>query len=183
MVDARREPPVVVETPWLRLLPPATRWVFQGPPHVRALAAAAWGVPFAAEACRASTAAGRSALWLGPEEYLLLAPDTAAERAAIGSLERSLQGVPHALVDVGHRQVALEVRSDQASVLLNSSCPLDLDLAVFPVGTCTRTVFAKADIVLWRTRRDVFHLEVWRSFLHYVTGILTEVAREFSDAG
>jgi len=44
---------------------------------------------------------------------------------------------------------------------------------------CTRTVLAKADIVLWRTRDDAFHLEVWRSFSGYVTGLLGEIAREF----
>jgi sarcosine oxidase subunit gamma len=44
---------------------------------------------------------------------------------------------------------------------------------------CTRTVFAKADIVLWRTREDAFHVEVWRSFAGYVIGSLREIAMEF----
>jgi sarcosine oxidase subunit gamma len=44
---------------------------------------------------------------------------------------------------------------------------------------CTRTVLAKADIVLWRTREAAFHLEVWRSFGGYVTGLLREIATEF----
>jgi sarcosine oxidase subunit gamma len=51
-----------------------------------------------------------------------------------------------------------------------------LDLGEFPVGMCTRTVLAKADIVLWRTREDAFHLEVWRSFSGYVIGLLSEIA-------
>jgi sarcosine oxidase subunit gamma len=54
-----------------------------------------------------------------------------------------------------------------------------LDLGEFPVGMCTRTVLAKADIVLWRTGDDAFHLEVWRSFSGYVTGLLSEIALEF----
>jgi sarcosine oxidase subunit gamma len=69
-----------------------------------------------------------------------------------------------------------------ATKKLSISTPLDLDLAEFPVGMCTRTVLAKADIVLWRTRPDVFHLEVWRSFAGYVTGILAEIAGEFYPA-
>jgi sarcosine oxidase subunit gamma len=44
---------------------------------------------------------------------------------------------------------------------------------------CTRTVFAKADIVLWRTQENAFHVEVWRSFAGYVTGLLREIAVEF----
>ena len=66
-----------------------------------------------------------------------------------------------------------------AATILSGGCPLDLDLAEFPIGMCTRSVFAKADIVLWRTRADAFHLEVWRSFSGYVTGLLSEIAREF----
>jgi sarcosine oxidase, subunit gamma len=64
--------------------------------------------------------------------------------------------------------------------LLNAGCPLDLDLSAFPVGMCTRTVLAKAEIVLWRTSQDVFHVEVWRSFADYVSRFLAEVAREFA---
>jgi sarcosine oxidase subunit gamma len=47
---------------------------------------------------------------------------------------------------------------------------------------CTRTVLAKADIVLWRTRDDAFHIEVWRSFAGYVTGLLGEIAGEYYGA-
>jgi sarcosine oxidase subunit gamma len=43
---------------------------------------------------------------------------------------------------------------------------------------CTRTVFAKAEIVLWRTSAEVFHLEVWRSFATYVVELLREIDRE-----
>ena len=43
---------------------------------------------------------------------------------------------------------------------------------------CTRTLFAKADIVLWRTAADAFHVEMWRSFGDYVRALLAEVARD-----
>ncbi len=66
-----------------------------------------------------------------------------------------------------------------AATILSGACPLDLDLGEFPVGMCTRTVLAKADIMLWRTGEDSFHLEVWRSFSGYVTGLLSEIAGEF----
>jgi sarcosine oxidase subunit gamma len=71
------------------------------------------------------------------------------------------------------------VRGPHATAILNAACPLDLDFAEFPVGMCTRTLLAKADIVLWRTRVDAFQLEVWRSFAGYVTGLLGEIAAEF----
>jgi sarcosine oxidase, subunit gamma len=43
---------------------------------------------------------------------------------------------------------------------------------------CTRTVFGKAEIVLWRPAEQSFRLEVWRSFSPYVAHLLHEVARE-----
>ena len=95
------------------------------------------------------------------------------------SSPRSLSGMPHALVDVSHRQFALEVSGPHAATILSGACPLDLDIDEFPAGMCTRTVLAKADIVLWRTRGDAFHLEAWRSFSGYVTGLLREIAGEF----
>lgn len=172
-----RQSPSVEPKPWLRLLPPATRFSFRGNAAAQAAAGAAFGLSFPAIACRAAMNTGRAALWLGPDEQLLLAPaeDGTTLRTALGA---ALAGVPHALVDVSHRQVALEVRGPDAAWLLNAGCPLDLHTTAFPVGMCTRTVFMKAEIVLWRTAVDAFHLEVWRSFTDYVVGILREVAGE-----
>ncbi|MGQ3028233.1 MAG: sarcosine oxidase subunit gamma family protein, partial [Ferrovibrionaceae bacterium] len=51
-------------------------------------------------------------------------------------------------------------------------------LEAFPVGVCTRTLFAKAEIVLWRTDAQRFRVEVWRSFAGYLWGLLDEIRRE-----
>jgi len=160
-------------------MPPAMRFILHGDVHARAAAAPVWGAAFAEEPCRAVQQAGRATLWLGPDEYLLLGTDVESEAAAADALERSLSDVPHALVNISHRQFALEVSGSHAAAILSGACPLDLDLGEFPVGMCTRTVLAKADIVLWRTRDDAFQLEVWRSFSGYATGLLREIAREF----
>jgi sarcosine oxidase subunit gamma len=185
---ALRSPPTVAPADWLRVLPPASRWVLHGDASARALAAPAWGAGFAETACRAVRVGSRATLWLGPDEYLLLdlgAPADGTDDAKVApqaALESALVGVPHALVDVSHRQFALEVSGPHASTLLSAACPLDLDAREFPVGMCTRTVFAKADLVLWRTGPDAFHMEIWRSFADYVGGLLHEIAREFHPA-
>ena len=64
--------------------------------------------------------------------------------------------------------------------MLNAFNALDLHLDAFPVGMCTRTLFGKAEIVLWRTGEETFHIEVWRSFAPYLLGCLNEAAREFA---
>ena len=157
-------------------LPPATRYVLRGADAARHAAGKALGVELPGVACRAGTAGERAALWLGPDEWLLIAPEAdAAEVSA--ALERALADVPHSLVDVSHRQCALGVQGHQAATLLAAGCPLDLDPAAFPVGMCTRTMLAKSEVVLWRTAADTFRIEVWRSFAPYVTQFLAEAGR------
>lgn len=183
---AARRAPLVTSTPWLKVLPPAIRFAFYGDAQARAALRSVWGIECSERACRAESDATRATLWLGPDEYLLLdvaagapGPSPSAAGALAATLERALTGIPHALVDISHRQFAIAVDGAHAANLLNGACPLDLDLAAFPIGMCTRTVFAKADIVLWRTAAATFHVEVWRSFAGYVTGVLTEIASEF----
>jgi len=182
---AIRSRPPAPQTEWIRALPPAMRFILQGNAGARSAAASIWGVAFAEQPCRAMVQGARATLWLGPDEYLLLGGIDGAEvagdesQAAAGALELALKDRPHALVDISHRQFALEVSGPRAATILSGGCPLDLDLSEFPVGMCTRTVFAKADIVLWRTREDAFHVEVWRSFAGYVAGLLHEIAIEF----
>jgi sarcosine oxidase subunit gamma len=175
---ALRRVPTVSETAVLHPLPPTARFILRGAAHVMAAASAASGFVIEHTPCRASQAGVRAALWLGPDEYLLLAPDAQAHTLAL-ALEQAFEGAPHSLVDVSHRQTGLEVRGPHAAEILNSGCPLDLGLVAFPVGMCTRTVLAKAEIVLWRTAPDVFRIEVWRSFTDYVARFLDEAAREF----
>jgi sarcosine oxidase subunit gamma len=179
---APRTPPRLHAAEWMAPLPVASRFILQGDARARAAAAQAWGAGFSAEPCRATLQGTRATLWLGPDEFLLLdlaaesaQPAAAAERA----LETAMGGTPHALVDVSHRQFALALSGPHAEHILRGACPLDLDLGEFPVGMCTRTVLAKAEVVLWRTRADEFHLEAWRSFSGYVTGLLREIAGEF----
>jgi sarcosine oxidase subunit gamma len=39
---------------------------------------------------------------------------------------------------------------------------------------CTRTILAKAEILLWRTGDETFRIEVARSFAPYVVAFLAE---------
>jgi len=178
MVNAlRASSPQVDTTSWMRPLPASARLILFGDSAAQHAAAEALALPYSASACRAVTHGARAALWLGPDERLLLAPQ--AELAALHSaLTTTLAGHAHALVDVSQRQVSFELHGPHASSLLNAQCALDLAPDSFPVGMCTRTVFAKTEIVLWRTAADCFHLEVWRSFADYLLTLLHEVSHE-----
>ena len=172
---ARSRPHLTVSS-LLQPLPPATRYILRGAASARAAAEGALGVGLPTQACRAARDGERAALWLGPDEWLLIAPDSQA--AAMGAaLDAALTGLPHSLVDVSHRQTACSVCGPQAAALLGAGCPLDLDPSAFPVDMCTRTMLAKTEVVVWRTAAEAFRIEVWRSFAAYVSQFLAEAAR------
>ena len=181
-LSTARSPPRFEAGPTLAPLPPAARYILRGGPAVRAAAEQAVGVGIPAEACRALTREGRAALWLGPDEWLLITP--VAQGASLAEqLATALAGLPHSLVDVGHRQSGCELGGPLAATLLSAGCPLDLDERAFPVGMCTRTVVAKAEVVLWRTATETFRIDVARSFVAYVSEFLAEAGRTTPDQG
>lgn len=118
------------------------------------------------DTCRAIVDSDRTVLWLGPDEFMLLAPTCT---------------VPGA-VDISHRDTAIEVSGPRAAWVINAFCVLDLHLPAFPVGMCARTVLGKAQILLWRTSADAFRIDAARSFAPYVWACLEEASREFLDA-
>jgi heterotetrameric sarcosine oxidase gamma subunit len=144
----------------LAALPPCVRLIIRGDPISIGMAEP--------EPCRATIEGDRALLWLGPDEFLLLAPDGATPTPGV-----------RAIVDVSHRDTAMSVSGPRAAWAINAFCPLDLHLSEFPVGMCTRTVFGKASILLWRTETNVFRLETARSFAPYVWACLEEARREF----
>jgi sarcosine oxidase subunit gamma len=127
-----------------------------------------------------NTLSGDETRWiarLGPDEWLIGAPETDADILA-AAVSTDLAGRTHALVDVSHRNVGIDVRGDAAAIAFNASCPLDLGDAAFPAGSATRTLLGKAEIVLIRRPGPVptYRVECWRSFATYVYGLLQEAA-------
>jgi sarcosine oxidase, subunit gamma len=156
--------------------PAAARFILRGGEGARL----ACGIAFGAEPPQRLGPAGegvrRAALWLGPDEWLMIAEG--ADAAPLGEmLESVLDGTAHSLVDVSHRQIGLVVGGPAAARALNAGCPLDLDPKAFPVGMATPTLYDKAEVVLWRRAQTMFHIEVWRSFAPHVAASLTEAAR------
>jgi sarcosine oxidase subunit gamma len=137
----------------------------------------AFGCPIPTTPCTAGSQGTRAALWLGPDEWLLIGEDGAQARIESGFAAIAGQ-VPFSLVEVSHRNIAVLIAGDAAADILAAGCPLDLDPAAFPVGSCTRTLFGKCEVVLWRTGASRFRLEFWRSYAEYVWDFLEAACRE-----
>jgi sarcosine oxidase subunit gamma len=116
------------------MLPDATRFIVRGDPA----AFSGYGVSLPRVACWAESNGSVSALWLGPDEWLLLLPY--GQSLPLGAMA--------SVVEVSDRQVAIGVSGPRAVDVINAFNPLDLHIETFPAGMCTRTLFGKAEIVL-----------------------------------
>lgn len=159
----------------LEALPDKARFSLRVGAEHRSACAAAFGCDLAAEIGATASGEWRHALTLGPDEWLLMAPE--GDRARIEESFSALgPGVPHSLVDVGHRSVTIRIAGPGAHNALNSGCPLDL--SAIAVGGCTRSVFHKVEVVVLRLDADDFRLEVVRSFAEYVWSLLERAVDE-----
>ena len=153
------------------ILPPAERISLRAPEASVAALSKALGVTVPQKAKTSATKAGRTALWLGPDEWLVIdeaGKDPLADCAKVGAL--------HSAVGISHRNIAISVTGPAAATTVNAGCPQDLSLEAFPVGACSRTILGKVEIVLLRTATDAFRVECWRSFSDYVFTFLSEAA-------
>jgi sarcosine oxidase subunit gamma len=150
---------------------PAERISLRAPDASLAALSKALGVTLPKAPKTSASKGGRTALWLGPDEWLVIdeaGGDPLADCAGVKAL--------HSAVGVSHRNVGFSVTGPAAAATLNAGCPQDLSLAAFPVGACSRTVLGKIEVVILRTADDAFRVECWRSFSDYAFAFLSQAA-------
>lgn len=156
----------------IAMLPPADRVSLRAPEASVGSVSRALGLTLPQKPKTSASKDGRSALWLGPDEWLVI---DEAGGDILGDCTKAK--ALHSAVGISHRNVAISVTGVGAEATVNSGCPQDLSLEAFPVGACSRTVLGKSEIVLFRTAPDTFRVECWRSFSDYVFTYLSEAAR------
>jgi sarcosine oxidase subunit gamma len=131
----------------------------------------------------ASAAAGRlSALWLGPDEWMLVAPPEEADALA-GKAAAALAGVRHQLVDVGDYYTVIEIGGAKAREALMKLTTLDLHARAFTVGRVAGSVFGRANATLWLRAEEnanpLFWLFVRWSMADYLWCLVADAGREW----
>ncbi|TRC81937.1 sarcosine oxidase subunit gamma family protein [Mesorhizobium sp. WSM4307] len=157
----------------VEVLPPAGRISLRAPEASVAALSKALGLTLPKKPKTSASKGGRTALWLGPDEWLVIdegGNDPLADCATVAAL--------HSAVGISHRNIAISVAGPAAEATINAGCPQDLSLDAFPAGAASRTILGKAEIVLLRTSDDAFRVECWRSFSDYVFTFLSEGARD-----
>ena len=119
------------------------------------------------------------ALWLGPDEWLVMTPPTTQTRL-FDSLEAAFHGMHVAVTDVTGGQTVITLSGPRARDVLSKGCPLDLHPAVFKPADCALTLVAKANVTI-RCVDDSpsFELIVRRSFAEYTALWLHDAALEY----
>jgi sarcosine oxidase subunit gamma len=104
------------------------------------------GIPLPLMANRVAAAAALRVLWLGPDEWLLVADGDAPE--LLPRLERAVAGRRAAVDDLSSSRVIIDVRGSGARDLFAAGCGLDLHPRVFGPDRCAQTLLARVPVIL-----------------------------------
>ncbi len=161
----------------VKILPPVARFNLRIASADLAVASKAIGLTLPTKIGQGVQNADRGAYCLGPDEWLLHVAE-ADQQAIVAAFDKARAKTPHSLVVISDREMTIGINGPAAAELLSVACPLDLSR--IPVGGAKRTVFDYAQVVLIRDSEDAFRLEVWRSFVPHVQGLLQIATRELA---
>lgn len=123
-----------------------------------------------------------AAIWLGPDEWLLIAPDGEA-----ADIEAALRGVRTndpwlSLVDVSHSYACLALSGPLTRDLLAKGLALDLHPRAFSSGDCAQTILGKSRVLLRALDGD-HSFEVWvrNSLACYAAAWLLDACAAFCE--
>jgi sarcosine oxidase subunit gamma len=116
----------------------------------------------------------RAALWLGPDEWLVLGPPGAGPEI-VAELEAALDGSHRSVLDVSANRAALELSGPRAKEVLSKGCALDLHPRSWRPRMCAQTMLARAQVIL-RERSDTTGILVRPSFADYLVDWLIDAS-------
>ncbi|MFJ9712307.1 MULTISPECIES: sarcosine oxidase subunit gamma [unclassified Streptomyces] len=129
---------------------------------------------------RAELSGDVEVLWMGPDEWLLVAPD-GRQDDLLARLRSAIGDEFATVTDVSAQRTTLALSGDLVRTVLAQGCAIDLDPRVTPVGSCLTTLLAQAPVTL------VVHdgaacgvrLLVRSSFASYLAAWLVDACTEY----
>ena len=121
-----------------------------------------------------STTGQRSALWLGPDEWLIVDDGPPASESDVRAAFAPEWG---AVVDVSAHRVLFQIQGPTARDLLAHGCPLDLHPRVFGPDQCAQTLLARSAVILWQTDpAPTYRILVRASYAGHIARWLADAA-------
>ena len=143
--------------------------------------ASGFGFDLPVEACRAIIKDDITALWFGPNEWLLCSDKTAGP-ALEGKAASALAECRHAITDVSESRVIIRARGEQVRTLLAKGSSINFHPNQFSVGDCPSSSLARchATFHLRQSSNDVDCVDIYVhcSFAEYAWHWLRDAAHE-----
>jgi sarcosine oxidase subunit gamma len=118
---------------------------------------------------RVTTVGERAILWLGPDEYLVVAPDGDAVSDVTGE----------SVVDVSANRTTIELSGPHARDVLEKGMSIDLHPRSFGPGHCAQTLLARAQVIVRQVGDEpTYHVLVRGSFAPYLADWLADASKE-----
>ncbi|KAA5607447.1 sarcosine oxidase subunit gamma [Roseospira marina] len=90
----------------------------------------------------------RIAMWLGPDEWLLVGPDGTAPAVEATIRDARVNDPWLSVCDLSHMYTTLVLTGPRARLVLSKGCPLDLHPRVLGSGACVQTLLGRTRAVL-----------------------------------
>lgn len=133
---------------------------------------------------RAREKGDMSALWLSPDEWLLLTSEDDASRLT-STFKVMLSDKHFALTDVSDNRTMLELSGPDCWSVLGKLGSLDYHPRAWKRGDCAQSLLGSAQVII-QMKKDgkspVFNLLVRNSFADYLASILTDAMQEFRNS-
>jgi sarcosine oxidase subunit gamma len=145
------------------------------------LASVTGGLPAACGEVSGSERA--TTLWLGPEEFLVIAPESAHDSLGgdlVRALVEALGDDPGQVVDLSANRTTFELSGIRARDVLEKGCSLDLHPRAFRTGTALATEIGNIPAMLLKTGEDSFRIFPRASFADFLGRWLLDCMREFA---
>lgn len=115
-----------------------------------------------------SRSEGVTALWLGPQSWLLVAADAGAF-GDFATARDAVNAAGGALFDVSASRIAYAVEGPPAATIMAAGCPLDFHPRAFGAGQCRQSLYGRVPALFYRHRESPdCTILVARSFAHDV---------------
>ncbi len=131
---------------------------------------------------RAAFEGDRGAVWMAPDELLLLLPYAEAP-SAVARLDEMLSGRHHLALDVSDMRAVLRLTGPLVGEVLAKGVPCDLSDRAFPPGSARRTTTAGIAVALWRPDAETWEVVAFRSHARHLMAFIEDGARPGSEVG
>lgn len=127
-------------------------------------------------------AEGLHALWLSPDEFLVVDVSRRQQPGEADAAAEALEGLPGQVIDLSGNRTILEISGPQARAVLEKGCHVDLHHRAFQVGQAVQTLLGTVPVIIHRSARETFRVLPRSSFAEYTVQWLIDGMHEFRAA-